>query len=97
MLWAFAFAVLLLALLIPILVVLFDAPALRRRVKRREIGSERDEYTEMLTRRIAILEDELDDLARAVTELRDEVVTMQRGLESRDASDAARRLAPPDR
>ncbi len=94
MLWAFAFAVLLLALLIPILAVLLDAPAFRRRRAPRVVGSRQEDAYELLARRLATVEDELDDVAQAVRELQDEVMVLQRLLEAGTTSDASKHLPP---
>jgi hypothetical protein len=94
MLWAFAFAILLVALLIPILAVLFDAPALRRRHAPRLGSSQQSDEYELLARRLATVEDELDDVSHAVRELQDEVMVLQRLLEASNALDVSKRLPP---
>ena len=92
MLWAFAFAILLVALLIPILAVLFDAPAFRRRSSSRFGRSPQGDEYDLLARRLTTVEDELDDVSHAVRELQDEVMILQRLLEASNASDVSKRL-----
>lgn len=94
MLWAFAFAILLLALLIPIIAVLIDAPAFRRRSAHRIAGSESNDAYELLARRLATVEDELDDVSQAVRELQDEIMVLQRLIEAGSGSPPGKRLPP---
>jgi hypothetical protein len=87
MLWGIAFAVLIAALMIPMVVVVRDA-----RLQRGEAGAlaERDPQVEHLTKRVQLLEDELDDLGRVVDQVRDDVQFLQQLLE-----DPARREEGP--
>jgi hypothetical protein len=99
MLWVLAFAVLFLALLIPTLAVLLDAPALRRR-KGGGSGSVPIEQpglhvVEELTRRLLLLEDDLDELRRTVQALQDDVDVLQGQLDATATPDAGRPPAPP--
>lgn len=80
MAWSVAFAVLILALLIPILVVVFDAPFLHR--QRPGNMPAADDRMDLLASRLLSLEDEVDDLALHVRELRDELQDVQRLLDA---------------
>ncbi|UCF40848.1 MAG: hypothetical protein JSW43_00455 [Gemmatimonadota bacterium] len=96
MLWPFGFAVLILALLIPILVFAFDVPRLRKRAEDVErLAPEWERRLEELTKRLTVLEDEVDDLARGVDTLRDETQFLQRLLEDSEPREPPHRLAPP--
>ncbi|NIM48207.1 MAG: hypothetical protein GTO22_02945 [Gemmatimonadales bacterium] len=97
MLWAFGFAVLMLALLIPILVVVLDSPAIRRRLGREgQLPDHRDEQIEELMKRVMILEDDVDDLSRGLDALRDDTQFLQQLLENLEHREPPRRLAPPN-
>ncbi|MGD2135020.1 MAG: hypothetical protein PVF27_02620 [Gemmatimonadales bacterium] len=90
MIWGVALTVLIVALLIPILVVVRDAPAFRRRDVRPELAvDDPAERIEQLTRRLQLLEDELDDLARTVDQVRDDTQFLQQLLENPDRDDRA--------
>lgn len=97
MLWAVAFAVIIVALLIPVLAVVLDAPLLRRR-REPEVMTlpERHDPAVELARRLLTLEDEVDDLSRAVGELRDELQFMQRLLDAGGPGNHARRVPPSE-
>jgi len=95
MLWAAAFAVIIVALLIPVLAVALDAPMLRRRREPEVVTlPERHDPAVELARRLLILEDEVDDLSRTVGELRDELQFMQRLLDA--GGDRDRGVSPSE-
>ena len=94
MVWSLAFAVLILALLIPVLVVVFDAPFLRR--QRSGTMPAGDDRLELLATRLLSLEDEVDDLALHVRELRDELQDMQRLLDAGRPPGSRNQIASPD-
>jgi len=82
MLWGIAFAVLIVALMIPLVAVLRDA-----RLQRGEGGVSsrldgRGTELEQLTKRVQLLEDELDDLGRVVDQVRDDTQFLQQLLEN---------------
>jgi hypothetical protein len=84
--------VLLVALLIPIMAILFDSP-IGRALARRLEGPERlPAGLDELSRKIELLENEVEDLTRIVQNLQDDNAFFQRMLE-----DAAQRptLPPP--
>jgi hypothetical protein len=82
MLWAIGFLILAVFLAIPILAIVLDSPLVHRLVESRRGGAlDSGELTE-LKRRIATLEDEMDDLGQAVRGLKDETQFLQRLLES---------------
>jgi hypothetical protein len=96
MIWPFGLAVLILALLIPILVFAFDVPRLRRRAEEAErLAPEWERRLEELTKRLMVIEDEVDDLGRGVDTLRDETQFLQRLLEDSEPREPPNRLAPP--
>jgi hypothetical protein len=78
MIWVIGFLILIVALLIPILAIVMDSPALRGAFERR-LGSPQ---LKELSDKVAVLEDEVDELGRAVQLLREETQFMQRLLES---------------
>jgi hypothetical protein len=77
MIWVIGFLILIVALLIPILAIVMDSPALRGAVERRLGSSQLKELND----KIAVLEDEVDELGRAVQTLREETQFIQRLLE----------------
>ncbi|HEX9581347.1 MAG TPA: hypothetical protein VF970_09615 [Gemmatimonadales bacterium] len=81
MIWVIGFLILIVALLIPILAIVMDSPALRGALERR-LGSPQ---IKELSDKVAVLEDEVDDLSRAVQLLREETQFMQRLLEDGEA------------
>jgi hypothetical protein len=79
--WLLA-VILLVALMIPIAAILADSPLGRSIARRLEgRGEAGDGAVQMLERRIAVLESELEDLSRSIVAMRDEVQFMQRLLE----------------
>jgi hypothetical protein len=77
---------LLLALLIPVLIVLTDAIRGRRRRPELQPPDATPDSSDLIEQRLRALEDDVSDLTRDVGELRDELYTLQRQLESRPAS-----------
>ena len=79
--WLLA-VILLVALMIPIAAILADSPLGRSIARRMEgRGDAADGTVQLLERRIAVLESELEDLSRSVVGMRDELQFMQRLLE----------------
>lgn len=79
--WLFAI-ILLVALMIPIVAILADSPLGRSFANRFEGRGEREDGTvQLLERRIAVLETDIEDLSRSVGGMRDELQFMQRLLE----------------
>ncbi len=93
MFWVIGFLVLLVALLIPILAIVLDAPVLRNLFERR-FGPAAAPEIEALNRKVTLLEDEVDDLGRAVKTLKEETQFLQRLLEE-GGQDSSQRLPPP--
>jgi hypothetical protein len=93
MFWVIGFLVLLVALLIPILAIVLDAPALRSFLERRFGGASTPEV-EALTRKVTLLEDEVDDLGRSVQTLKEETQFLQRLIEDGEQR-PSQRLPPP--
>jgi len=97
MLWAVAFGIIIVALLIPVLAVALDAPLLRRRREPEVVPlPQRHDPAVELAKRLLSLEDEVDDLSRAVGELRDELQFMQRQLDAGGPTNRARRVPPSE-
>lgn len=97
MLWSAAFAVLILALLIPVLAVVFDAPFLRRnRGTQPPLIEEKDERMELLAKRLLNLEDEVDDLSQNVREVREDLQYLQRLIDTSQVLEPPKRLQSPE-
>jgi len=94
MFWVVGFLVLLVALLIPILAIVLDAPALRHLLERRFGTSELRELRD-LAGKVTRLEDDLEDLSRSVQALREETQFLQQMLENPEQRPAPKSLAPP--
>ena len=77
--WIIGFLVVLVALLIPILAIVLDSPALHKLVEGRR-GLSAGELRG-LQQRLETLEDEVDDMGTLVRQLRDETQFLQRLLE----------------
>ena len=90
MIWALGLLVVLVALSIPILAITVYAPS-RRTVRTLPAPPDDGEGSD-LDRRIAALEDEVDELNRAYRELREETQFLQSLLEQ---SDQRPSLTPP--
>lgn len=93
MFWVIGFLVLLVALLIPILAIVLDAPVLRNLFERR-FGPGSMPEIQALSRKVTLLEDEVEDLGRAVQGLKDETQFLQRLLEDGEQR-GSQRLPPP--
>jgi hypothetical protein len=79
--WLLA-VILLVALMIPIAAILADSPLGRSIARRMEGGGDAaDGAVQLLERRIAVLESDLEDLSRSIVGMRDELQFMQRLLE----------------
>jgi hypothetical protein len=79
--WLLA-VILLVALMIPIAAILADSPLGRSIARRMEgRGEAADGAVQLLERRIAVLESDLEDLSRSIVGMRDELQFMQRLLE----------------
>ena len=79
--WLLA-VILLVALMIPIAAILADSPLGRSIARRLEGRSDAGNgAVQVLERRIAVLESDLDDLSRTITGMRDELQFMQHLLE----------------
>jgi hypothetical protein len=94
MFWVIGFLVLLVALLIPILAIVLDAPALRHLFERR-FGTEDVRELKELAGKVTRLEDDLEDLGRSVQTLRDETQFLQQLLENPEQRPAPKSLTPP--
>ncbi|MBI2616381.1 MAG: hypothetical protein HYW52_12030 [Gemmatimonadetes bacterium] len=94
MFWVIGFLVLLVALLIPILAIVLDAPAMRHLLERR-FGAENSRDLKELTGKVTRLEDDLDDLSRSVQALREETQFLQQLLENPEQRPAPKSLTPP--
>ena len=93
MLWIVGFFILLVALMIPILAIVLDAPALRNFLEARH-KAEPGKLDEM-GQKIAALEDQVDELGRSVEALREENQFLHQLLENPPRT-ASRQLPPPN-
>jgi hypothetical protein len=82
MTWALGLLVLLVALSIPIIAIVLHSPYARAMATRS--GPEEEDRLEALTRRVLALEDDVDELGRALQELRDETLFLQSLLQRSD-------------
>ena len=79
--WLLA-VILLVALMIPIAAILADSPLGRSIARRLEGRAEAgDGAVQVLERRLAVLESDLEDLSRSIVGMRDELQFLQRLLE----------------
>jgi hypothetical protein len=91
--WIIGFAILFVALLIPILAIVLDSPALRHLFESRRAAAP-GEVGE-LSRKVAMLEDQVDDLTRSLEGLKEEQQFLHQLLESPERSRSAKQLPPP--
>jgi hypothetical protein len=92
MLWAIGFLILAVFLAIPVLAIVLDSPLVHRLVESRRAGALDPGDVAELKRRLATLEDEMDDLGQSVRALKDENQFLQRLLESLEERS---KLPPP--
>jgi len=92
MFWAIGFLVLLVALLIPILAIVLDAPAMRHLLERRFGDQTANRDLKELSGRVAQLEDDLEEMGRSVQTLKDETQFLQHLLEN---PEQRKSLTPP--
>lgn len=92
--WIVGFLIALVALAIPILAIVLDSPALHRFLDARRAAD--GDAVNDLSRRIALLEDEVDEIGRGLQGLKEDTQFLQRLLESADERSAHRELPPPE-
>lgn len=88
--WVLLSIILFVALMIPILAIVLDSPALRNMFERR--GGPTARELQDLTTKLATLEDEVEELDRSVQLLREETQFLQRLLENPEQRPAPRSL-----
>lgn len=88
--WVIGFLVVLVALLIPILAIVLDSPALQKLVEGRRAAAPGE--LQELQKRIETIEDEMDDVTVIVRQLREETQFLQRLLE--DSGETPAKLPP---
>ena len=93
MLWVVGFLILLVALMIPILAIVLDSPAVRNLLESRRAA--RPSGLEELTRKVAQLEDQVDELGHTVDSLKEESQFLHQLLENPEQRPSPRRLSPP--
>lgn len=93
--WILLSLVLIVALLIPILAIVLDSPALRNALERRAGGGMSLREIQDLTTKVTTLEGEVEDLGRTVQTLREETQFLQRLLENPEQRQAPRPLTSP--
>jgi hypothetical protein len=94
MFWVIGFLVLLVALLIPILAIVLDAPAMRHLLERR-FGTEDRRALRDLAEKVSRLEDDLDDMGRSVQAVTEEAQFLRQLLENPEQRPAPKSLTPP--
>ena len=93
MLWlTIGFIVLIVALLVPILAIVLDAPVIRNMMEARQ--KSHPGKLEQLGEKVALLEDQVDDLGRAVEALKEENQFLHKLLEN-PSRPSPRPLPPP--
>jgi outer membrane murein-binding lipoprotein Lpp len=94
MIWAVVFLILIVALMIPILAIVLDAPVLRNLLE----SKHRVEPAQVaeLGRKVSQLEDQVDDLGRAVEALKEENQFLHQLLENPSRT-PPRHLPPPSK
>ncbi len=90
MVWALAFILVLIALMIPLLAIVLDSPAARNILR----GADARTLDEIM-RRVQGLEDEVAQLGSSVEQLREETEFVQKLLEKPDEPESPNRLSPP--
>jgi hypothetical protein len=93
--WILLSLVLIVALLIPILAIVLDSPALRSVFERRAGGMSLREIQDLATK-VTRLEGEVEDLGRTVQLLKEETEFLQRLLENPEQRPAPRSLTSPN-
>jgi predicted transcriptional regulator len=88
MLWAVGFVILLVFLMIPILAIVLDSPVVHRLAESRKAAGLAAGEVEEVKKRLAVLEDEVDDLGRAMQLLKEDTQFIQRLLESAEEKSA---------
>jgi len=92
MLWLIGFAIVFVALMIPILAIVLDSPALKHMFESRR-GSAPGEVNE-LSRKVSMLEDQVDDLARSLESIKEEQQFLHQLLENPERGRPSKRLPP---
>lgn len=87
--------VIVIALAIPLAAVILDSPVVRAWVDRRVGGGEVPADVRELSKRVGILETELETLTRQLDQVRDEHQFMQRLLEDPNRAPAPKSLPKP--
>ena len=94
MLWLLGFLLLFVALLIPILAIVLDSPAVRNLLESRK-GAAHPGRLEELTGKVSMLEEQVEELGRTVEGLKEETQFLQRLLENPERRSPGPRLSPP--
>jgi hypothetical protein len=96
MLWLAGFILLFFALMIPVLAIVLDSPAVRNLLESRKGGAGvHPDRLEELSGKVSMLEDQVDELGRTVEGLKEETQFLQRLLESPERRPPGQRLSPP--
>jgi flagellar biosynthesis/type III secretory pathway M-ring protein FliF/YscJ len=97
-LWAIGMVVAVIALLVPIVVFALDSPMFKRfsAPNAEADGPAQPAEEEDLATRVRALEDDVDELSRAVSELRDDAQYLQSLLDQASRREPTNRSAPPD-
>ena len=93
MIWLVGFLILFVALMIPILAIVLDSPAIKHLFESRR-GSAPGEV-EALSKKVDLLEDQVDDLTRSLEGLKEEQQFLHQLLENPERGPSSKRLPPP--
>ena len=92
MIWLVGFGILFVALMIPILAIVLDSPAMKHLFESRRASA--PGAVEDLSRKVEALEDQVDDLTRSLEGLKEEQQFLHQLLENPERSRSSKRLPP---
>ena len=93
MFWVIGFAILFVALMIPILAIVLDSPALKHLFESRKASAPGEMGD--LAKKVALLEDQVDDLSRSLEGLKEEQQFLHQLLENPERARPSKQLPPP--
>jgi len=95
MFFTIGFLVLFVALMIPVLAIVLDSPAVKQLlVAKRQESNTPGEVAE-LAQKVSTLEDQVDDLNRSIEGLKEEQQFLHQLLENPERGRSSKRLPPP--
>jgi len=93
MIWLVGFLILFVALMIPILAIVLDSPAVKHLFESRRASAPGE--VEALSKKVDLLEDQVDDLTRSLEGLKEEQQFLHQLLENPERGRPSKRLPPP--